>query len=60
MEQLLRGQEIPAVTEAMEDLQIPSELLYDTGHSVLYFPVRHHSPACSFHLKKAVAEYHPH
>lgn len=59
MEQLLRGQEIPAVTEAMEDLQIPSELLYDTGHSVLYFPVRHHSPACSFHLKKAVAEYHP-
>lgn len=42
MEQLFRGGEIPEVD------------LLDCEKPVLYFPVRHHSPACSFHLKKAV------
>ena len=60
MEQLLRGQEIPAVTENPEEsVRIPSELLYGKEHGVLYFPIRHHSPACSFHLKKAVSDYQP-
>lgn len=60
MEQLLRGQEIPAVTEAMEgSFEIPSELLYNREHAILYFPIRHHSPVCSFHLKKAVSDYQP-
>ncbi len=42
MEQLFRGGEIPEID------------LLDCGKPVLYFPVRHHSPVCSFHLKKAV------
>lgn len=27
--------------------------------SVLYFPVRHHSPACSWHLKRLIHQYQP-
>lgn len=26
---------------------------------ILFFPVRHHSPACAFHLKRAVESYEP-
>ena len=26
---------------------------------VLFFPVRHHSPACAFHLKRAIEAYEP-
>ena len=47
MEQLLRGQEVPAVNP------------YDLTGPVLYFPVRHHSPACAYHLTKAIADYEP-
>nr|WP_241425904.1 DUF5682 family protein [Clostridium beijerinckii] len=25
----------------------------------MFFPVRHHSPACSFHLKKVIESYNP-
>lgn len=27
--------------------------------TLLLFPVRHHSPVCAFHLKKAIADYSP-
>ncbi len=47
MERVLRGQEIPEVN------------LLDCEKPVLYFPIRHHSPVCSFHLKKAVETYAP-
>ncbi len=47
MERLLRGEEIPEVN------------LYDLDSPVLYFPVRHHSPACAYHLKQAIDAYHP-
>ena len=56
MEQLLRSEEVPAVT-GDQGVEIPPELLYNVEHSVLYFPVRHHSPACSFHLEKAAEDY---
>lgn len=52
MEQLLRGQEIPEIES------IPGTE-YDLDGPVLYFPVRHHSPVCSWHLKKAVEAYRP-
>ncbi len=58
MEQLLRSEEVPAVT-GDQGVEIPLELLYNVEHSVLYFPVRHHSPACSFHLEKAAEDYKP-
>lgn len=47
MEQLLRGAEIPAVNP------------YDLKKPILYFPVRHHSPVCAWHLKKAIHTYQP-
>lgn len=45
MEQLLRSQEIPAVIP-----EVPA---------VKFFPIRHHSPACAFHLKKTIEAYEP-
>ena len=47
MEQLLRGEEIPEVTT------------YDLDSPVLYFPIRHHSPVCAWHLKQAIEAYKP-
>ena len=72
MEQLLRGEEISAVMEdayfASGDVSaakegtslVPdAEAAYNLSGPVLLFPVRHHSPVCSFHLKKAIADYRP-
>lgn len=56
MEQLLRSQEVPAVTEITD---VTSENCWDLSAPLLYFPVRHHSPACAFHLQKAIAAYEP-
>ena len=47
MEELLRGQTAAEV--------IP----FDYSEPCLYFPIRHHSPACSWHLKRAIEEYRP-
>ncbi|MBQ9990899.1 MAG: hypothetical protein IJP31_08155 [Lachnospiraceae bacterium] len=57
MEEVLRGQEIPELKGG--GLSLPPELSYDLKLPVLFFPVRHHSPACAFHLKKAIQEYEP-
>ena len=54
MEQLLCGQEIPEI----ENVIAPGTE-YDLTGGVLYFPVRHHSPVCSFHLQKAIEAYRP-
>lgn len=32
---------------------------YDLDSKIIFFPVRHHSPACSFHLKKVIDSYKP-
>lgn len=32
---------------------------FDINSNVVYFPVRHHSPTCSYHLKKVIEEYNP-
>lgn len=32
---------------------------FDLTEEVLYIPIRHHSPACSYHLKKVIHEYEP-
>lgn len=32
---------------------------YDLSQSVVFFPIRHHSPACSFHLREAIKQYEP-
>lgn len=33
--------------------------IWDLDSPVVYFPIRHHSPACGFHLKKAIEAYGP-
>lgn len=32
---------------------------YNLESKVMFFPVRHHSPTCSFHLKKVIESYKP-
>lgn len=41
----------------MIDVKFEDCFDYDSG--VIYYPVRHHSPACSFHLKKVIEKYKP-
>lgn len=45
MESLLRGEKISPVISK--------------DNPIVFFPVRHHSPACAFHLKKAIEIYEP-
>lgn len=47
MERILRNKEIFEI--------IP----FDYTQKILYFPIRHHSPACSYHLVKVIDEYKP-
>ncbi len=47
MERILRNKEIFEV--------IP----FDYQQKILYFPIRHHSPVCSFHLLNVIEEYKP-
>lgn len=35
------------------------EQVFNMSSNVVYFPVRHHSPACSFHLLNAIQAYKP-
>lgn len=32
---------------------------FDYEQNILFFPIRHHSPACSYHLLKAIENYQP-
>ena len=74
MEQLLRGQEVSEIDafeadnpmsgrkkagEPETEAVICPGTEYDLSSGILYFPIRHHSPVCSFHLQRAVEEYQP-
>ncbi|WP_411680252.1 DUF5682 family protein [Clostridium thailandense] len=52
MEGILRGKEMDKIEEIFSKA-------YDLHRNIIYFPVRHHSPACSFHLKKVIENYNP-
>lgn len=56
MEEILRGKEADKVSEEIEELLINT---FDFNSNVVFFPIRHHSPACSYHLKKTIKEYKP-
>lgn len=61
MEQLLRGEKISAVDTGMgdhADIALFSGC-YHLEKPVLYFPIRHHSPACAWHLKRTIEDYSP-
>lgn len=40
---------------------LPKQITYkiDYNSNVFYFPIRHHSPICSLHLKEVIKEYKP-
>lgn len=52
MERLLRGKK-PTEIKALFNES------FDFNESVVLFPVRHHSPACAYHLRKTIAAYKP-
>ncbi|MED1788397.1 DUF5682 family protein [Brevibacillus laterosporus] len=53
MGRLLQSEEMDQITELCENK------IYNLASQVVYFPIRHHSPACSFHLQKTIAAYKP-
>ncbi|MGG0792724.1 DUF5682 family protein [Brevibacillus laterosporus] len=53
MGRFLQSEEMDQITELCE------KKIYNLASQVVYFPIRHHSPACSFHLKKAIEAYKP-
>ena len=47
METVLRGEK-------------PSEVIpFDLGDPIVYFPIRHHSPVCAWHLERVIEQYRP-
>ena len=47
MEAVLRGEK-------------PSEVIpFDLGTPILYYPIRHHSPICAWHLEGIIERYCP-
>ena len=50
------------ILRSREEDQIISDLMKEAcnpENSIMFFPVRHHSPACSYHLLKTLDEYQP-
>lgn len=52
MEKLLRSKEMDKINELFKSA-------FDLNSKLVFFPVRHHSPACSYHLKNTIEEYSP-
>lgn len=43
----------------LRDKEIFEIIPFDYKQPIVYFPVRHHSPACSYHLLKTIEAYQP-
>ena len=43
----------------LRDEKISEMIPFDYSEPVLFFPVRHHSPTCSYHLMNTIKEYKP-
>lgn len=43
----------------LQDGQLSAMIPFSMEEPVLLFPVRHHSPVCSYHLVRTIAAYHP-
>lgn len=52
MERFLQSEELHKIKDI-------SERIFDLKDDVIFFPIRHHSPVCSFHLLKTIEEYNP-
>lgn len=52
MEGILRKQELAEIDRRFAES-------FDFGKSTVYYPVRHHSPACAWHLRQVIGNYKP-
>ncbi|MBQ9948383.1 MAG: hypothetical protein IJO91_08340 [Oscillospiraceae bacterium] len=57
---VLQGEVFPEINVGLlERVEQLVEAACDYSSQTVFFPVRHHSPACSLHLKRVIAEYRP-
>ena len=56
MDRLLRGEKQPEIKEEIKKIDELFKKSYDLSSNFILFPVRHHSPVCSFHLEKVIEE----
>lgn len=54
-----KSAQVAALTAAAQDLQSSLPGPVDLSQRVLYFPVRHHSPACAWHVDRLIREVRP-
>ncbi len=62
MEQVLRSQKLSSIASELSSLasgSAASQNACDLSAPLLFFPVRHHSPVCAFHLQKLIEAYQP-
>lgn len=52
MDEILRSEEMDQIEEL-------AGKAFSYEERAIYFPIRHHSPVCAYHLKKAIEEYRP-
>ncbi|WP_243124420.1 DUF5682 family protein [Clostridium sp. AWRP] len=52
MEKLLRSKEMDKINKLFN-------AAFDLRSNLVFFPIRHHSPACSYHLRNTIQEYLP-
>lgn len=45
--------------EILHNKDILKIIPFDYEQNILFFPIRHHSPACSYHLLKTIEQYKP-
>ncbi|MCM1172062.1 MAG: DUF5682 family protein [Clostridium sp.] len=65
MGEILRGETLaevdkmvsPAISDS--DMERICEDAFSLDHQVIYFPIRHHSPACAYHLQQVIAGCQP-
>ncbi len=55
MERVLQCEELDKIGELKELIKDA----YDLNKEIVFFPVRHHSPICTYHLKKTIEKYRP-
>lgn len=59
MGRLLRSEKQTEINKSVEEIDSIFNKIYDFSSKVVLFPVRHHSPACSYHILKVIEEYKP-
>lgn len=59
MDRLLRSEKQTEIKEEREVIEKAFQTAFDFSSNFVLFPIRHHSPACSYHILKTIEEYQP-